>query len=66
MMIAGRCGDNHKDPIKECPGCAIPDMPYMAFVEDATLRTKRKERQIQCLDCLRWAWPDQLKHKVQP
>ena len=40
--------------------CKENDLPYTAFHADAERRQKAGERQVYCLKCRLWVWPDQV------
>lgn len=40
-----------------CEQHEINNLPYLAFHEDAEIRTKRGERQYKCAECGLWQWP---------
>lgn len=40
--------------------CQKSELLYMAAHADAQRRLKRNQRQVLCLVCHRWKWPDRL------
>lgn len=50
---------------EKCPLHGDPQLPYLAWHEDAERRSTRGERQRRCPTCKLWIWPEFFKEAIR-